>query len=41
LDELRIREKCALAVINEFKVKNEHMFTDKDHSLKEKEELEA
>lgn len=29
LDELRIREQCALIVISEFKVNNEQMFEKK------------
>jgi len=40
-DELRIREQHALAVINDVKVNNEKIFTEKAQTLKEKEDLEA
>lgn len=38
-DELRIREQHTLIVISEFKVNNEHMFVEKAHALKAKEEM--
>lgn len=38
-DELRTREQCAFYLISEYKVKNEQMFVEKTHALKEKEAL--